>query len=211
MIIFLNKPDIVKSRLKNILGIHDRTIFARKCEIKQVDPVSERYFTEQNHIQGHVNSQIAIGLYYENKLVALMTFGKCRFDKKHEWEMLRFCCKIGYHIPGGAGKLLTYFEKTYKPSSIVSYADRRWSQGKLYTTLGFEFKYNSRINYWYFNNFRNPILLSRLNFQKHKLEKKLEFFDPEKSEYENMKANGYFRIFDCGNMVFVKKYRKDPE
>ena len=208
---WLNKPDIVKSRLKNILGIHDRTIFARKCEIKQVDPVSERYFTEQNHIQGHVNSQIAIGLYYENKLVALMTFGKCRFDKKHEWEMLRFCCKIGYHIPGGAGKLLTYFEKTYKPSSIVSYADRRWSQGKLYTTLGFEFKYNSRINYWYFNNFRNPILLSRLNFQKHKLEKKLEFFDPEKSEYENMKANGYFRIFDCGNMVFVKKYRKDPE
>ena len=58
---------------------------------------------------------------------------------------------------------------------------------------------------------RLDILLSRLNFQKHKLEKKLEFFDPEKSEYENMKANGYFRIFDCGNMVFVKKYRKDPE
>ena len=34
----------------------------------------------------------------------------------------------------------------------------------------------------------------------------LENFDPGKSEVENMKANGYSRIFDCGNMVFVKEY-----
>ena len=32
----------------------------------------------------------------------------------------------------------------------------------------------------------------------------LENFDPAKSEVENMKANGYHRIFDCGNMVFEK-------
>lgn len=26
------------------------------------------------------------------------------------------------------------------------------------------------------------------------------------SEVDNMKMNGYKRIFDCGNLVFVKKY-----
>lgn len=34
----------------------------------------------------------------------------------------------------------------------------------------------------------------------------IENFDSSKTEVENMKANGYFRIFDCGNLVFVKEY-----
>ena len=49
------------------------------------------------------------------------------------------------------------------------------------------------------------VLESRIKYQKHKLGKLLETFDPAKSEIENMKLNGYHRIFDCGNLVFVKK------
>jgi hypothetical protein len=132
-----------------------------------------------------------------------MTFGKCRFDKKHEWELLRFCNKLGYHVPGSASKLLKYFEKTYKPTSLVSYADRRWSIGNVYEKLGFKFSHNSLPNYWYFKN--NSLLLeSRVKYQKHKLKNLLENFDENKTEVENMKANGYNRIFDCGNMVFEK-------
>lgn len=84
-----------------------------------------------------------------------MTFSKCRFDKKHEWEMLRFCSKLGYHIPGAAGKLLKYFERNYKPKSLVTYADRRWSQGKLYNTLGFNLLHKSPPNYFYFSTKQN--------------------------------------------------------
>ena len=139
-----------------------------------------------------------------------MTFGKCRFDKKHEWEMLRFCCKLGYHVPGAAGKLLKHFERTYRPKSLVSYADRRWSQGGLYKALGFRCAGKSAPNYWYFKT-RTNALLSRLNFQKHKLKGILENFDPAKSEAENMKANGYYRIYDCGNMVFEKTYPENEK
>ena len=133
-----------------------------------------------------------------------MTFGKCRFNKKYEWELLRFCNKLGYHIPGGASKLLTYFERTYKPKSLISYADRRWSQGKLYRALGFNLDHVSEPNYWYFNNIFS--LESRIKYQKHKLKDILEKFDPNLTEVENMIMNGYHRIFDCGNLVFVKKY-----
>ena len=49
------------------------------------------------------------------------------------------------------------------------------------------------------------VLKSRIKYQKHKLGKLLEIFDPAKSEIENMKLNGYHRIFDCSNLVFVKK------
>jgi len=40
-------------------------------------------------------------------------------------------------------------------------------------------------------------------FQKHKLEKMLDTFNPNLTEFENMKMNGYDRIWDCGNVKFV--------
>lgn len=60
-------------------------------------------------------------------------------------------------------------------------------------------------NYFYFKK-NSIVLLNRLLFQKHKLIKILENYDEKLSEYENMEVNGYNRIFDCGNLVFVKKY-----
>lgn len=149
---WIEKRRIVESRLKNLLGVYDKTVFARKCEIKDVTLREAELFQNSSHIQGTVRSKARLGLYFENELIALMTFGKCRFDKKHEWEMLRFCCKLGYHIPGAAGKLLKHFEKTYRPKSLVSYADRRWSTGNLYKALGFMFVRNSSPNYWYVSN-----------------------------------------------------------
>ena len=205
---WLTKQEIVKSRLKNLLGIYDKIIYARKCQIKEVDSKTSKNFQEENHIQGSVNSKVNLGLYYQDELISLMTFGKCRFDKKHEWELLRFCNKLGYHIPGAASKLLKYFEINYKPTSLVSYADRRWSQGKVYEKLGFKFSHKSDPNYWYFKNSDVSRIFSRVNFQKHKLKTKLNVFDILLSEYENMKANGYNRIFDCGNLVYEKVYEK---
>ena len=200
---WLFKKEIVKSRIKNLLGVYDKTVYARKCEIKEVELNISKEFQDANHIQGSVNAKVNLGLYYQDELISLMTFGKCRFDKHHEWELLRFCNKLGYHIPGAASKLLKHFEKTYKPTSLVSYADRRWSQGKVYEKLGFKFSHLSLPNYWYFKG--NVLQLeSRVKYQKHKLKSLLEFFDESKTEVENMKANGYNRIFACGNLVYEK-------
>lgn len=202
---WLYKQDIVKSRLKNLLGIYDATVFARKCEVREVTSQESKFFQGANHIQGACNSSVNLGLYFNNELISLMTFGKCRFNKNYEWELLRFCNKLGYHVPGGAGKLLKHFENAYRPKSLISYADRRWSRGKLYEALGFTLDHISKPNYWYYKS-GDYDLKSRVNFQKHKLKDKLENFDPKLSEAENMKNNGYLKIYDCGNLVFVKTY-----
>lgn len=201
---WLAKQNIVKSRIKNLLGIYDMTVFARKCEVKIVNSKTSREFQEQNHIQGAVNSSVNLGLFYDNELISLMTFSKTRFSKKYEWELVRFSNKLGYHIPGAAGKLLKYFERNYQPKSLVSYADRRWSQGKLYKALGFTLDAISPPNYWYWKD--ATLLESRIKYQKHKLKDLLPIFDESKTEIENMKDNSYQRIFDCGNYVFSKKY-----
>ncbi|QQV87837.1 hypothetical protein [Campylobacter phage CJLB-7] len=39
---------------------------------------------------------------------------------------------------------------------------------------------------------------------KHKLKDKLEKFDPNLTESENMKLNGYNRVWDCGQGVWIK-------
>ena len=196
---------IVVSRIRNLFGVYERTIYARKCMIGMVTSAEAADFLDENHLQGAVRSGVNLGLYFKGELVSLMTFGKSRFSKKYEWEMLRFCNKMGCHVPGAASRLLKRFEELHHPKSLVSYADRRWSTGKLYRTLGFDLVSKSRPNYWYFKGSEGK-LMSRMKFQKHRLAKILKDFDPGKSEVENMRNNGYFRIFDCGNLVFAKTY-----
>ena len=73
------KTDIVKSRICNLLGKSER-IYARKCVIKEVSNTISKLFLDDNHIQGNVNSKHNIGLYYDDKLVSLMTLGGSRFE-----------------------------------------------------------------------------------------------------------------------------------
>lgn len=203
---WIYKQDIVKSRIKNLLGIYDHTMFARKCTVVDVSSKLARDFYDKNHIQGRVNASINYGLEHDNEIVAMMSFGKSRFSKKYEWELLRFCTKLGCHVPGGASKLLKHFERSCCPASVVSYADRRWSTGNMYLKLGFVFDHASSPDYWYFNDYSTMVLKSRMQFQKHMLKSILPSFDDSKSEVENMRSNGYHRIFDCGNLVYVKTY-----
>lgn len=196
-----DKSSIVKNRLKNILGLIPRSIYARNCEVKDVDNALAKKFVEKYHIQGYCSSSIRLGLFYKNRLVALMTFGKSRFNKNYDWELLRYVTIGSFNIVGGAGKLLSYFRKNYQ-GSIISYADRRWSQGNLYYQLGFILLSSSEPAYFYA---KDGMRYSRVMFQKHKLKNILEIYDENLSERENMENNGYHRIYDCGTKVFILK------
>jgi len=163
-------------------------------------------FLEQNHIQGSVGSQIKIGLYYNDELVSLMNFSKPRINiggKKEEgtYELIRFSNKLNTTVVGGASKLLKYFERNYNPKEIISYADRRWSQGNLYTQLGFDFIHFSQPNYFYVKSKRRE---NRFGYRKSILVK--QGFDKNKTEKEIMQERGFNRIYDCGTLKFMKTY-----
>ena len=202
---WLFKQDIVKSRLQNILGLTPNKIYARKCEMRETSSRQSKEFLNENHIQGNVNSKIKLGLYYNDELVSLMTFGSLRkvLGNKHNddsYELLRFCNKLNTTIIGGADKLFKYFIKTYKPIEIISYADRRWSQGNLYEKLGFKFIHNSKPNYFYIINKKREY---RFKYRKDVLVK--EGYDSSKSERQIMLDRGINRIYDCGNKKYVFK------
>ena len=204
---WLYKQNIIKSMLNNIFKLTRNKIYARKCTIKEVNPKEASIFLDNNHIQGKCGSSVKLGLYYNNELVSLMTFGKSRHfigNGKTDWELLRFCNKLNTSVIGGASKLLKYFIKTYNPQEIISYADRRWSQGKLYEKLGF-YKYNeSKPNYYYIVNNKR---VYRFNFRKNIL---IEKYGCSKnmSEHEFCLSKRWYRIYDCGCLCYVWKNKK---
>jgi hypothetical protein len=199
-----NKRDIVKSMILTSIHKTAKKYHGRKCEVKLVNSKECSKFIGENHIQGIDHSSIKLGLYFEKELLSVMTFVKSRFDKKIEWEMSRFCNKLNTHINGGASKLLSYFIKNYKPKTIVSYSDRRYFDGNLYSKLNFQFVHISPPNYYYvIDNYQN--VQNRISWQKHKLKDKLKNFDSNLSEWENMKLNGFDRVWDCGNIKWVWK------
>ena len=199
-----NKQEIVKSKISGKFGQHTR-IHARQCQVRNVTKKEKSQFLNENHLQGTAGSAVNLGLYFKDELVALATFGKARFNKTVTWELVRFCNKLYTCVQGGASKLLAAFVSQENPTSIISYADRRWSTGKLYETLGFTFSHNSGPNYWYFLDGRS--LESRMKYQKHKLAALFGDVDLSKTEWEIMQTHGYNRVWDCGNIVYV--WRKD--
>jgi len=198
------KKEIWKSVLSDSLGLHKKKIGARQAIIKTITLKESMDFCNENHLQGQSFSSINYGLVYDNEIVSVMTFSRSRFSKNYKYELQRFCSKKGYQIHGGASKLLKHFRKNHI-GSIVSYANRRWSIGNLYEKLGFTFLHDAEPNYFYFKNAgraENYILESRNKYQKHKLKDKLDVFDENLSEYQNMLNNGYDRIWDSGNKVY---------
>jgi len=201
---WLQKREIWESVLNSKLGKTKR-IYARKCDIMEVSSRVASNFENENHLQGEGLSSIRIGLYHAGSLVSLMTFGKSRFSKEYQYELIRFCSKLNHTVVGAGSKLLKYFEKNYSPESLVTYANRRWSQGNLYDAIGFTYSHSSKANYFYFKD-GSMLLESRNKCQKHKLHKILDIFDKDLSETENMYNNGYRKIYDSGNKVYFKKY-----
>uniref|UniRef100_A0A6M3KWD9 Putative Hef-like homing endonuclease n=1 Tax=viral metagenome TaxID=1070528 RepID=A0A6M3KWD9_9ZZZZ len=205
---WLYKKDIVTSRLKSYLNIStDRVIYARKCEIREINTKTKDLFLEENHLQGKDGSSVKLGAFYDGELVSVMTFSKPNIAKGGsfeigKYELNRFCSKINVRVAGIASKLLKHFKGNYESNEIYSYSDRRWSVGNLYEVLSFQFSHHSAPSYWYIIDTQR---VHRFNFRKGVLESKLETFNPDLTEYENMANNGYRRIWDCGNTKWLYK------
>lgn len=208
---WVNHTNLVKNKLRHILNktTVDEKIYARNCNISIIPIVDKKSFLNENHIQGNDASFLNLGLYENNTLVAVMTFSKPRIfindknnRKENVYELSRYATsKI---VVGGASKLLSYFIKNYKPKKIISYADRRWTfrSKNLYKSINFKEINTGVPNYWYFGKGKSYKRYHRFNFAKHTLSKKLKNFDPNLSEWENMKNNGWDRIWDCGNLKY---------
>jgi len=194
--------DKLINRISARLGKNTK-IAARKLSIHPIDPNEKSEFFNKWHLQNDCTSSVNLGLRdSQGQLLMVASFGTSRFNKKFNWELLRLSSKGNISVVGGASKLIQYFVNHYmnENQQLVSYCNRRWSNGNVYLKSGFQLAGQSDPGYVYVKS--GKYAASRYQFQKHKLSQYLEKFDPELSEKQNAEQNGYYRAWDCGNLIF---------
>lgn len=188
------RPDVVKNRILQSLNISTDSVGARECEVVELEVAQAREFLDQYHLQGYAPCRVRLGLKHNDTLLMVMTFGALNRGKGYcsqpgHWELIRFSGN-GISVPGGASRLFAHFVRKHKPQQVLSFSDRRWGDGSVYASLGFERNGATLPGYWYIHK-GERIHRYRLRKNQHD--------DPNKTEYENRLAQGYLRIWDCGH------------
>lgn len=195
-----------------------KRLYARNCIVKEIDGQTANNFLKENHLQGSDRAaEINLGLYYEDQLVQVETFGKPLIEIqnksiKHQYELVRECSLKDYLIIGGKSKLLKHFIKEYKCLSLLSYCDADHFDGHSYYACGFK-KIDEHSGYHYIKDGKE---IKRYKMQKNSnlrkagktenIQKTIEEFGgtyfPEKSERENAELNGFIKVEDKGTLTF---------
>lgn len=204
---YFNKRDIVYKKIEHIISMNKtlEKIPGRKCIVSEINKHQAKEFLDKYHIQGYVGSKVYLGAFYNEKLVAVMTFKE---DSKSNctWELTRFASNYDYICQGVGGKLFKYFVDKYNPEKIKSFADRRWTVDEcnnVYVKLGFKFDEYTKPDYRYYS----PKLdrykrFHKFNFRKQIMHKKYGF-QLTMTESEMANELGLKRIWDCGLIKYV--------
>ena len=209
---WFNKRDNIINLLKNIF-IESKIIYARNCAISKLDYKTKSEFINEYHFYGDSNQgTISYGLYYNNELVSVMSFGKLRgqnklHNNKDHYELVRFVTKDNMRIIGGASRLFKKFISEYKPVYIICYSDNDFFTGETYHKLGFKLKsLGESIDYQWVKGTK---ALSRYECMANKLLGKYD-------KYRNINITGsiedyimhdlgYSKLYRCGNSIWEYK------
>lgn len=200
---WLDKPELVKSKIAHLFNKIDDRRFARKLQVIEVNHAAASAFYEQWHLQGATTGCYHVALAEGATSVAMMSFARARASHglpANGFELVRFASQAHTAIVGGASRLFSQFVKRHAPSAVVSYADRRWSEGGLYRQLGFRLDRVNPPSYSYLENYTKRYF--RFNFRKDILASALGDLG-EAKEWEIMRALDYDRIWDCGSYRFL--------
>lgn len=189
----------VKSLLRS--AVHQAgTIGARKFQAQVIEPSQAKPFLDLHHIAGFRGSKLHVGLFLEQELFAVASFGASRFED-NTMELIRYASKC--HISGGLKRLIKIAQEELRFTSLTSYCDMRHGTGNSYLSTGFEFHGITSPDYWWF---KGKKFFPRYRCQKHKLAQHPEFapfYSPEKTENQICQDAGFRKVTGVGHSKFV--------
>lgn len=182
------------------LVVKSDRVYARECEIKQVELTDAIDFINTYHLQNYAKDSIRLGLYYNNELVSIMTFGKPRYNNKYTWELVRYCSSK--NVIGGIEKLFKYFLDNYD-GDIISYCDKSKFSGESYYKLGFTLIRDGKpCKHWYNIKTKQHITDNYLRQRGYDQLFGTSFGKGTSNEML-MLENGFVEVYDCGQYTFV--------
>ena len=190
----------------HLLSNNKKKLYARKCDIREIKNKEAKEFLDTYHLQNSCRGQkICLGLYSKDELVQVLTFGKPRYNKNYEYELIRLCTKSDIIVIGGVEKLFSYFINKYKPKTIISYCDISKFSGIVYSNLGFIKEKESNPSCHWVNiktkQVVNNNVLLKLGFDK-------IFgttYGKNTSNIDLMLQHGFVQVYDCGQDTYTWK------
>ena len=200
----INKPEIIRNIILSRLGIYNERIGASKCKVQPVPAKEATEFLDNNHLQGHVNGSIRMGLYYKDRLVSIMVFGRKRKalgsdNNGNIYELYRYCNACGVQVIHGAERLFKHFMAEHADCTVESFSSNDISNGALYETLGFIHVGAQPASYWYVD--KDLQRHHRFIFRKDVLVR--NGADPNMTEFEITDGMGLYRIYDSGQQKWM--------
>lgn len=190
----------IENFIKNLISDKIK-LQARKLKIRNVSVEDQKSFLKNNHLQGYVPCTIALGLYFKDELIQLMTL-RVKSKKDKLYEIGRLATKTGYTVIGGTKRLFKHLLSLVDFEIIISYNNMDKFTGDTYESLGMTYESVSIPYGW----IRNGEYLPRYATQKSKLLK--QGFNKNLSESEIMRSEGFEKIYFTGVSKFVLKKEK---
>lgn len=181
----------VRSFLTSKLGLNKQKLFARKCDLREIEKQEACAFLNQNHIQGAGRFEKAFGLYHNNELMMLIAFGK-HHRGGSEIVLTRCVSKFDTTIVGGLSRLCKHAKSIY--GSFITWIDLRWSDGSSWIATGWKQEEALKPDYFYYNENTKKIV-SKQSRRKSKCPPPEGVTEKQFAEME-----GFVRIFDAGKL-----------
>lgn len=178
---------------------------ARSCEVVYLDKETSSNYINKYHLQSDARDEIRMGLVEKKskELISVMTFGKPRYNKKYDWELIRYCAHKS--VVGGASKLFSHFIADHPGESVISYCDLSKFSGEVYDSLGFK-KINSSISAHWYNPKTGVHITDNLLRQRgfdQLLGEEYGCFGKGTSNEELMVQHGFVKIYDAGQATYI--------
>lgn len=194
-----NKKEIVKSILSHKFGMNKKVINTRKMILAETDVNKTLInFFDTCHISGHAQYTKAFYLIdpTTKEIVAALSLRKPFVSKygKQTIEIARYATKLNCSVPGGFSRLLKnaiLWCKIQQYDKIMTYADLRYGDGKVYLNTGFEFTGKTDLDYWYTDT---KVRSNRFQYRAQN----------GKTEKEIALENGVKKIYGCGSNIWIK-------
>lgn len=174
------KQGIVKSILRDALGVYEETINANDCTIREISTSVARDFLNTNNINGYRNSKYKYGIYTNNdELASVITFGN--YNKENSsYDIISFSNKLNTSVINALRTLILYFTEQHTVSVLKVALDHRFCVNKQFLDVGFKHVDYTKPNRFYIDG-KNRVTKKPIGDGK------------------------YYEIYDCGYEIMELK------
>lgn len=193
--VYYDKHDILMNMFNKD---NKKALQVKDCEIIQCEHKNISKFIDKHHIKGSRKATINYKVMNKKGIIV----GAASFNKyKEGLQLVRFV--TSRRITSILQEIISRLPLL----DVYYFADRcyNYRYKNLYLMSGFKEVKITDPSYFYCKGKKT---ISKNSISRRKLSRILKVFDSEKSEYDNMEINGYYRVWNCGNIKYKLERNK---